>query len=379
MSTYEVKTPQGGASLAGDRDLRIVDCDVHHELRAFPEELAPYLSSRTMQYLSSMGVRSAGEGGQILAHRGGGGVIARLDATPTIGVAGSDPDLAREQLLEEHGISAAILSGFVGLGRIVGNIPAQIVRDVTRAFNDWTLERWLAHDARWMASICVPYEQPEEAVRELVRCREASSRFVQVLLPSRSLQPIGNPTYWPIYEAAAALNLPVGFHAGFSRLSQPTACGMPSYYFESHVNFAVQSYTVVTSLIFEGVLERWPGLKIALAELGWTWAAPLAWRMDATWRVLAAEVAHLSRRPSEYFRDHFWFTSQPMAQPSNDRWVGDVFAQFDQAFPDRLMYSSDYPHWDFDAPAEILPSLPAQKRRRLLGETAAALYGLDLE
>jgi hypothetical protein len=53
---------------------------------------------------------------------------------------------------------------------------------------------------------------------------------------------------------------------------------------------------------------------------------------------------------------------------------------FDRAgYADRLMFSSDYPHWDFDSPYESVPrTFPADRRRRILGENASRLYGLAL-
>jgi predicted TIM-barrel fold metal-dependent hydrolase len=59
------------------------------------------------------------------------------------------------------------------------------------------------------------------------------------------------------------------------------------------------------------------------------------------------EVPHVKRPPSEYVREHFWFTTQPMEEPPNRadlkeliNWVG----------WDRLLFATDYPHWDFDDP-----------------------------
>ena len=45
---------------------------------------------------------------------------------------------------------------------------------------------------------------------------------------------------------------------------------------------------------------------------------------------------------------------------------------------DKLMYSSDYPHWDFDEPTSLPLTLPIETRRKILGETASKLYGIPL-
>jgi predicted TIM-barrel fold metal-dependent hydrolase len=370
--------------VAKRQQLPVIDCDVHHGPTAYPldDALGSYVSERWRSYVQTFGIRATLETTQIPAHRAvGKGAIARLDSIPPGGgEPGSSPDFAREQLLDRYDMTAAILNSFGGLGAAFGNMPVELGFELTRAENRWAHDHWLSTDPRWRASICVAFEYPEEAAAEIRRCRDLSDRFVQVLLPSRTRMPIGNPHYWPIFEAAAEVDLPVAFHVGYCRSTRLTACGTPSFYFENHVDFALHPFSLIPSLIFEGVLERWPSLKFVMVELGWAWAIPLAWRMDGAWRVLRSEVPHVKRPPSEYLRDHFWYTTQPMLQPARDRWLVDVIEQFDRlGFGDKLLYSSDYPHWDFDAPEEALPSaVPHATRQRVLAENASALYGIPL-
>ena len=99
--------------------------------------------------------------------------------------------------------------------------------------------------------------------------------------------------------------------------------------------------------MIEGVPERFPRLKIVFIEGGFGWIPSTMWRMDQHFERFRDEVPHLKRRPSEYVREHFWFTTQPIDEPDEARhlrslieWVG----------VDRLLFSSDYPHWDFDDP-----------------------------
>ena len=100
---------------------------------------------------------------------------------------------------------------------------------------------------------------------------------------------------------------------------------MPNFFYDTHVSHAQIVFGQVASLIFEGVLDRLPDLRVVITESNWSWAAPFAWRLDASWRVLRDEVPHLQRRPSEYL-DRFWFTTQPAEEPEEPRW-------FDESTP----------------------------------------------
>jgi predicted TIM-barrel fold metal-dependent hydrolase len=242
-------------------------------------------------------------------------------------------------------------------------------------------ESWLKADDRWYGSISVAPEQAEWSVQEIARAVESHPRFVQVLLASRTEQPIGSPRYWPIFEAAEHYGLTVAFHVGAQLGSLKTGSGAPNYYFEDHAGFVYQGFSVVPSLIFQGVFDRFPKLRVVFTEMGWTWVAPFSWRLDASWRVLKDEIPDLKRLPSEYLRDHCWFTTQPIPEPERPEWFEPVYAQFERAgFGSRLLFSSDYPHWDFDSPDEAIPPwLPEETRAKIFGGNASALWNIPLD
>ena len=131
-------------------------------------------------------------------------------------------------------------------------------------------------------------------------------------------------------------------------------------------------------MIFEGVFERFPKLRVGLIELAWSWAVPFAWRLDHAYEMFRSELGHLPRKPSEYLAEHFWFSTQPMEEPERLEWFDDVYQLFEDTLGDKLMYSSDYPHWDFDEPMQLPQTLPTETRRKILGENASAMYGIPL-
>ena len=101
--------------------------------------------------------------------------------------------------------------------------------------------------------------------------------------------------------------------------------------------------------------------------------------MDSSYRKLGFEVTHLTKTPSEYLRDHFWFSTQPIEEPEREEWFDDLWnLVVEHGMADKIMWSSDYPHWDFDLPSTIsdLPFLSEKAKHNILGGTAARLFKL---
>jgi predicted TIM-barrel fold metal-dependent hydrolase len=236
------------------------------------------------------------------------------------------------------------------------------------------LHEWLIPEPRLKGSIVVPYEDADAAVAEIERYA-ADPHFVQVLMLSRTSEPPGQKRYWKVYEAAAAAGLPVGVHAfGFGGYPV-SGGGWPSYYIEDMVGHAQSSQSFLTSMVIEGVFERVPGMRLVLIEAGFAWLPSLAWRLDKIWNRLKVETPHLKRLPSEYIHDHVWLTTQPMEEPANRAHVLDAI---DWIGWDRLLFATDYPHWDYDDPAHVLPMPVAeQKKRDFFLNNAVALYSSD--
>jgi predicted TIM-barrel fold metal-dependent hydrolase len=129
------------------------------------------------------------------------------------------------------------------------------------------------------------------------------------------------------------------------------------------------------SLVCEGVFEQFPSLKVVLIEGGFGWLPALKWRLDRSWRRLRDEVPHLRRLPSEYIDEHVWLTTQPMEEPPRPQHFLQLLEQL--AMDDRLLFATDYPHWDFDAPDRALPvRLPPAQERKIMAENASKLYRL---
>jgi predicted TIM-barrel fold metal-dependent hydrolase len=356
---------------SGQTEVRvnIVDTDVHPAPRSFAE-----LRERVPEPWRSRNwsdqVFDAVETPTYVAP----GKAQRRDAhPPSGGPPCSDVAFAERQLFHEAGVDYAILLPLTV--RPVANPEHEAA--VCAATNLWLSDTWLSaynRHGRYRGALRVCSSQPDLAVGEIERWA-GHPHFVEVMLVAYTRAPFGQPQYHPIFAAAARHALPLIIHvnraAGMGLL---TPVGFASYFIEHHSLYSLLYATHLTSLIFEGVFEKFPTLKVVFAEGGFSWIAPLLWRLDNLWTQLRSETPLVRRRPSEYVRDHVRFTSQPIEEPSDPRHLRRVLEWVDAAH--LLMFSTDYPHWDFDDPMRISHLLPAGIRERILRDNALALYGL---
>jgi predicted TIM-barrel fold metal-dependent hydrolase len=365
--TVDVLNRSGVADASASR-LAIADCDIHP--RASMAALYPWLSQRWRSHLETFGMlhRQPWEKGP--AYPKAQPQACRRDAWPEGGQPGSDLGFMAAQHLDPNNVTLGILNP---LGSGQGAQNPDLSAAVTHAVNEWQVAEWTSKDARLKASVVVPYEDGPASAREIERWA-GNPHFAQVLLLSRTAAPLGQRQYWPIYAAAEAAGLPVGIHAFGYGGSALTAGGWPSYYLEEMVGHAQAQQAVTASLILEGVFERFPKLRVVMIEGGVAWAAALGWRMDAQYRKLKAELPHLRRLPSEYLRSQVWFTTQPVEEPEPRSQLAEVF---DWMGWDRILFATDYPHWDFDNPAQALPmSMTETQKRQVFLENAKALFGI---
>ncbi len=351
--------------------LAIMDCDIHPAFRS-PAELHPFLPARWREHLTTFGehVRHGLTGQLPYPRMMAGGM--RMDSFPQQGPPGSDLDLMRAQHLDANGVELGMLMPLSRAGMEERNLD--FAAALARAVNDWQLDHWVRREPRLRAGIVVPQEDSVFAVEEIER-RASDPAFVQILLSPRSGDPLGHRRYWPIFAAAERARRPIGLHVqGYSGGHASTGSGWPTYYMQEHYAMVGNMQAVMASLVFEGVFERFPGLKIVLIEGGFAWVPALTWRMDKHWERMRKETPHVKRPPSEYVREHFWFTTQPIEEPEN---AADLAEIMEWVGYDRLMFSTDYPHWDFDDPHRAFKiQLSEQQRAGMFRDNAKALYAL---
>lgn len=365
-------------STADTQKTKIIDCDIHPRLGGLPD-LYPYFADN---WLARFRPRKGQETGassrnafripsRQYFHPG---EPFRVDAfTDTGGWPGSDLPLLQRQLLDEYGIDYAIIVGQEGTG--LSGIPEpDLAAAFASAYNDYMLDVFVEKDDRLKLSLWVGPRDPHLAAKEIRRLADHPGVVQVQISPSETL--MGNRQLYPIYEAAVEHGLPVAIHGGSESagINGPILVGSPSYYIEVHSGLVQVAWAHLSSLVCEGVFERYPDLQFVMQEMGYAWIPAWMWRMDKEWRSLRNEVPWLKRPPSEYVLDHVKFTSQPIEEPPERKdhlWI------LEKCHADRtLMFSTDYPHWDFDNPRRTFTEVSDGLRNRIFGETAAAIYGL---
>lgn len=357
-------------AIRAEQKLKIIDVDLHP--KTDNKDLKPFLSQRWWDYLQTYGTRQRHGFQTGFGYPKGQPQASRRDSWPPGGgLPASDLAFMRKQYLDAYPIEYAVMLPLSPTGQGDQNEDFSIA--MASAANDFQVEGWHKLDNRLMASIVIPYEDAA-ASRAEIRKREADRRFLQVMVRSRTNEAIGKRRYWPIFEAAVAANRPVAMHVFGTSARAPSSTGWPSFYIEDMAEHACSCQTHVVSLICEGVFEAFPDLKVVMVEGGFGWMPWLGWRLDQSWKRLKSEVPHLKKAPSEYLRQHFWVSTQPMEEPDRPDQLIDIMGWVGW---DKIMYSSDYPHWDFDDPLRVFPrEIAAGKRAMIYADNARKLYGL---
>lgn len=345
----------------------IIDVDVHHTIREW-SDLQPYLQEPWRSRIVEAGSRVGGLGYLSPAgHR-------RKDAYPENGgPPGSDPDLLIRQLCENNRVDLGILTG-----EIYGwntHPHHEYANAVMAAWNDWTIEHWLEPNPQFRGAIAVNSNDPPAAAAEIDRLGPRED-MVMVIMGATSTAPYGQKQYHPIFAAAVRHNLPVAIHpaaAGTGVAHAVTAVGYPRTFFEYHTGLTRIFMAQLISLIAEGVFEKFPALNWIFIEGGVSWLPQIMWRMDKNYKALRADTPWVRRLPSEYVRDHCYFTTQPIEEPPRPEWLLQIFEMIGAR--EMLLYASDYPHWDFDA-MHVMNRLPLDYRRAIFLENAEKLFGL---
>jgi predicted TIM-barrel fold metal-dependent hydrolase len=346
--------------------VRLLDTDIHNDLPGIGV-LRPYLARKWHPWLEDGGPSFASRG---VAHVGSG----RMDdaVNEQDGLCAGDPAWVVQQLIEKYRVDLGILTGT--MYSLNQQRDWRFLTALASAYNDWLLETWVRPHRCFKGSIILAAQDPGAAAAEVDRLGDDPG-MVQVLLGALGGNLYGQKPYWPIYRAAVEHGLPIAVHptADVGNSGPQTSAGWYASFLEHHTDCSQGFMANAISLIAEGVFEEFPTLKFALIEGGFGWAPYVAGRLDRLYPALKAEVPHLKRLPSEYLREHFYYSTQPIEEPRDPVHLQSMLAMVDAER--RVMFASDYPHWDFDNPLTVLHALAPELRRRVCVDNVLDCYG----
>jgi predicted TIM-barrel fold metal-dependent hydrolase len=348
--------------------LRVIDTDVHPELPELAEWM-DFLPAVWRDYVDRLGVPLPP-----VPHLNPHGVIRR-DAFTEEGVSMAvDPELTRLHHLQAYGIDIGVLVPTAGLSTSAMTNP-EFSTALCVGINNYFKARWLSGHTCYRGSIVVSTRDIAAAVQEVERWA-GDPAFVQVAIGGGQPMLLGERFYYPLFEACARHGLPLALHPGQegAGITPPPSGFYACRYIEWHTSLALGFQAHLTSVICEGVFERYPEFRLTLLEGGVSWLAPWIWRLDKNWKALRVEVPWLKQKPSAYLANHVRLSTQPIEEPAEHKHLVQLFSMFDAER--LLMFSSDFPHWDGDTPAFALRGFSEDFKRRVLAENAEAWYGL---
>jgi predicted TIM-barrel fold metal-dependent hydrolase len=248
---------------------------------------------------------------------------------------------------------------------------------MVKAVNDWTAEEWLSRDPRLYGTILIVSQLPDQAADE-IRRMSRNERMVAVTLGANGLgNAFGHPVYNPIYRAASEAGLPVVLQVGSdlaaSILTPPIAGGLPSTYAEYYALAAQSTMSHLTNMIFEGIFEEFPDLKVLLIGGGATWIPGFLWRLNYWYKMDRQALPSAKGLPIDYFRDHIRVATYGLEAPQpSDRLVTALgtLPWIDSA----LVYGSGYPNFDSEQPDSIASRLPQEWQSKVFQGNASDLF-----
>ena len=305
----------------------------------------------------------------------------------------SDADGRRLAVLEDQGIHAEVvfpgpvLAGGLSPAMYLGGQTAKNLEPVwpaLHAYNRWLAEFCAAAPGRRAACLPIDFHEMERAIEELAWARSAGI-FGGVMLPAMSVRSglpgYADEYYEPFWSACEDLDLVVNLHTGASG----TATDAKYLYDEKHGGFlGLYEVFVFTRrplwfMIFGGVFDRHPKLKVVVTENGVQWLPSLVRDMESFFDTHggAPVRSYLKMRPSEYVERHVYLGGSLMkrAEAEMRHEIG----------IDRLMWGADYPHLEGAAPVhrlilrQVFGGMPEDDIRRMLGVNAIGVFGFDGE
>lgn len=275
--------------------------------------------------------------------------------------------------LDQGGMAISVLYTTLGLFMPFLRDPEWAVA-LSRAYNTLLHKEFTSQSPRLKGVALLPPHDPEAAAVELRRC-VTEFGFVGGMLPADGYYLCGHRRFDPVYAEAQRLDVPIAYHASGTDQNNLGSEPYPKFIQAHTMSHVTGQMRQLVSTIFEGVPERFPGLRLAYLEAGAGWVPYFVQRMDEEFEKRGhIEAKSLTKRPSEYVRGgniYFSCEGEENLLPQAIEYLG----------AGQILYASDFPHWDHSYPASLKeladrPDVTDEQRRKIFSENPRRLYRL---
>ncbi|HEX6526189.1 MAG TPA: amidohydrolase family protein [Streptosporangiaceae bacterium] len=212
---------------------------------------------------------------------------------------------------------------------------------MARLANDQLAEACRAHPDRFTGLTAIAPQDPVSAAAEIERGRRELGFHGVIINAHTHGEYLDNPKFWPIFEAAQALDTPIYLHPSTpprNMIGPLLEAGLDGAIY----GFAVDTGMHVLRIITAGVFDRFPSLRLVVGHLGEAlpfWLYRLDYMHAATVRAGRYEsMKPVKRKPSEYLRTNVWVTTSGVA------WAPAIMFCREVLGPGRVLYAMDYPY-----------------------------------
>lgn len=359
----------------------IVDVDAHHYELESLAEIIQYFEDPVLAQIALSSTLSGQKGanfmGGIVGYQEVGGRIMRYPLRKTEKTAPGpehrDVQLTR-RWMNAMGVDLAVIfpTPMLNLGM---HPQVEVEVQLSRAYNRWMVEKIMPQNKQMISLIYLPLNDPD-ATYQMAKEFIGKPGVVGFTVTSVRNNPVHHNDYFKTYAMIEEAGMPLAFHAGINWGEE--SLKMFNRFISVHaLGFVLYNMVHMTNWVINGMPEKFPKLKTIWIESGLAWIPFLMQRLDSEYMMRMSEAPALKRLPSEYMQE-MYYSSQPMEKPRDLSYLENTFRMIKA--DTQLVYSSDYPHWDFDLPSTIydLPFLSETAKRNILGGNALRLFNLDL-
>jgi len=357
-------------------DMIVVDVDAHHYENENFGEILPFMENDVLRQLTMSGrtknrhtILPQGFGYQDM-----GGRVTRY---PMRGSEKTKEGKLRDIQLGHRWMDAMSVdysclfpTGMLSIGM---HPQKEMEVDLCWAYNRWLTEKVLPDsDNRFYSMLSLPFGDPEASLRQIEAFGDRKHVGGFMVTTVRNMA-VNDNAYMKCYRAIEERGLVLSFHSG-PNWAEPIFKTCNRFLAVHALGFSWYNVLHLTNWVVNGMGERFPKLPVIWTESGLAWIPFLMQRLDHEYLLRPSECPLLKKMPSDYMRD-MYYSSQPMERVDLKA-LECTFRMINAET--QLLYSSDYPHWDFDLPSTIydLPFLSEKAKHNILGGTAARLFKL---